>query len=307
MYRELNMTTKNIQLITFTFLFSAMTCGSAFAENQVSDLQADIRKLEKQMEFLKKKQSELLHQKDTENTTSAIPIKPTKTLTVLKDFVDKNNINGGSTTKEQVKAYVKMLKGLDPDLTDDQITTLVEAYEDAILEKTTGKQTHDANQPKKPLSGLALSHTPSNNSTTNEEKLKDYVTITESKEKKEPKKPDSTTVLENEAISTVISLVIKKGDTLSDIARRTYGNASMYMPIYEANRDKLKSPDRVPEGITLRVPLLSTALNYKKPATVTIPKPAKVERKKKLPKKRIRHRSYNSMAELERLILEGKL
>ena len=51
--------------------------------------------------------------------------------------------------------------------------------------------------------------------------------------------------------------VVRKSDTLIGIARRFYGDASMYRRIYEANRDVLKSPTaplyvgqrlRMPEG-----------------------------------------------------------
>ena len=51
--------------------------------------------------------------------------------------------------------------------------------------------------------------------------------------------------------------VVQKNDTLIGIARRFYGDASMYRRIYEANRDVLKSPTaplyvgqrlRMPEG-----------------------------------------------------------
>ncbi len=44
------------------------------------------------------------------------------------------------------------------------------------------------------------------------------------------------------------------GDTLSSIARKVYGDASVYMRIFEANRDLLSNPDSVAEGQILRIP-----------------------------------------------------
>lgn len=50
--------------------------------------------------------------------------------------------------------------------------------------------------------------------------------------------------------------VVKKGDTLWSIAAdpQIYGDATKWRRIAEANRDVLKSPDRVRAGMTLRIP-----------------------------------------------------
>jgi nucleoid-associated protein YgaU len=47
---------------------------------------------------------------------------------------------------------------------------------------------------------------------------------------------------------------VKKGETLSHIAQHYYGKASDYNRIFEANRDQLKDPDKIREGMTLRIP-----------------------------------------------------
>jgi nucleoid-associated protein YgaU len=47
---------------------------------------------------------------------------------------------------------------------------------------------------------------------------------------------------------------VKSGDTLSKIAKEFYGNANEYMKIFEANRDKLKDPDKISVGQELKVP-----------------------------------------------------
>ena len=47
---------------------------------------------------------------------------------------------------------------------------------------------------------------------------------------------------------------VVKGDTLSKIAKESYGNANKYMAIFEANRPMLKDPDKIYPGQTLRIP-----------------------------------------------------
>ena len=47
---------------------------------------------------------------------------------------------------------------------------------------------------------------------------------------------------------------VKKGDTLSKIAERYYGDGSLYMKIFEANRNILRDPNLIKVGQKLRIP-----------------------------------------------------
>jgi LysM repeat protein len=47
---------------------------------------------------------------------------------------------------------------------------------------------------------------------------------------------------------------VKSGDTLSKIAQQFYGKSSEYTKIFEANRDKLKDPDKIQVGQELVIP-----------------------------------------------------
>jgi len=47
---------------------------------------------------------------------------------------------------------------------------------------------------------------------------------------------------------------VVKGDSLSKIAKRVYGKASLWRKIYEANRDHIKDPDMIFPGQLLRIP-----------------------------------------------------
>jgi len=49
---------------------------------------------------------------------------------------------------------------------------------------------------------------------------------------------------------------VKPGDTLSAIAQRFYGKASLYPKIFEANRDILTNPDLIKVGQKLKIPKL---------------------------------------------------
>jgi nucleoid-associated protein YgaU len=47
---------------------------------------------------------------------------------------------------------------------------------------------------------------------------------------------------------------VQPGDTLSKISQRFYGDASEYMRIFQANRDKLSDPDKIQAGQELTIP-----------------------------------------------------
>jgi nucleoid-associated protein YgaU len=47
---------------------------------------------------------------------------------------------------------------------------------------------------------------------------------------------------------------VQKGDTLSAIAKREYGDANEWRRIFEANRDTVKDPDLIHPGQQLTIP-----------------------------------------------------
>lgn len=52
---------------------------------------------------------------------------------------------------------------------------------------------------------------------------------------------------------------VVKGDTLSAIAKKVYGDAMKYPVIFEANKPMLKDPDKIYPGQVLRIPALQKA------------------------------------------------
>jgi len=47
---------------------------------------------------------------------------------------------------------------------------------------------------------------------------------------------------------------VQKGETLSKIAQKYYGDASLYPKIVEANRDAIKDPNLIRIGQKIRIP-----------------------------------------------------
>ena len=47
---------------------------------------------------------------------------------------------------------------------------------------------------------------------------------------------------------------VAKGDTLTALAKKYYGNANQYTKIFDANKDQLKDPDKIKVGQRLRIP-----------------------------------------------------
>ncbi|HEY7112357.1 MAG TPA: LysM peptidoglycan-binding domain-containing protein [Thermoanaerobaculia bacterium] len=47
---------------------------------------------------------------------------------------------------------------------------------------------------------------------------------------------------------------VQKGETLSKIAQKYYGDPSLYTKIFEANKDSIKDPNLIRIGQKLRIP-----------------------------------------------------
>ena len=54
------------------------------------------------------------------------------------------------------------------------------------------------------------------------------------------------------------SHTVQRGDSLSKIARRVYGETRHWRVIFEANRDQLDNPDLIHPGQVLKIPALTT-------------------------------------------------
>lgn len=74
------------------------------------------------------------------------------------------------------------------------------------------------------------------------------------------KKPDFSNVRSGSSSTapspakTESTYIVKKGDSLSKIAKDQYGDANEWRKIFEANRDQIQDPDLIHPGQTLRIP-----------------------------------------------------
>jgi len=69
---------------------------------------------------------------------------------------------------------------------------------------------------------------------------------------------------------------VQEGETLSSLARRYLGAADRYPELFAANRDVLQSPNRLPVGVSLKVPTSTSdaeAASSVLPAAPVVPIP----------------------------------
>jgi nucleoid-associated protein YgaU len=70
----------------------------------------------------------------------------------------------------------------------------------------------------------------------------------------QPGAPRKSTAAGGEAGAARRTHVTQSGDTLSGLAARYLGSSSRFRELYEANRTVLRSPDDLPDGVTLVIP-----------------------------------------------------
>lgn len=66
--------------------------------------------------------------------------------------------------------------------------------------------------------------------------------------------PQAPAAQQPQASTSQQTYTVQRGDTLSAIAKKFYGNAGEYPRIFEANRDQLKDPDKIMPGQVLKIP-----------------------------------------------------
>lgn len=74
--------------------------------------------------------------------------------------------------------------------------------------------------------------------------------------------PAAPTAAANGISQPAKMVAVKKGDTLSKIAKEQLGNANRYPEIFEANRPMLKDPDEIFPGQILRIPAETHAVAH---------------------------------------------
>lgn len=70
---------------------------------------------------------------------------------------------------------------------------------------------------------------------------------------------------------------VKRGENLSDLAKKYLGNRNLHMEIYNANRDDLMNPNDLRIGMTLKIPVPAAPVQPEKPVTPAPVTPAPVK------------------------------
>ncbi len=193
------------------------------------EMQAIVKMLMEQMQTSKQKQSEY-----PKEDTAVTLTKDENKATVNKDLVNAlNNVE------------VDQIDDIDEDITthvnQDDIYKKTSKKDDKKIDRynkvvvKTSKNSYDD------LANLSLEI----GSVVDNMKLKDKKQSTYTSS---IKKEVSTRVKEMRVI------IVKKGDSLSKIAKRAYGSAQAYDRIMEANPDLIKNPNHIYIGQRLRVP-----------------------------------------------------
>ena len=64
----------------------------------------------------------------------------------------------------------------------------------------------------------------------------------------------SSNLASNAAPQQFTEYTVKFGDTLSEISERFLGSQGRYREIYDANKDRMSSPDQLKVGKAIRIP-----------------------------------------------------
>lgn len=181
----------------------------------------------------------------------------TKTIS-LKSSISAmvQEVETGTSLQKQADIFEQDLRKRYSHFSDSQVESMRSAYEDTIIENVTGAQIDAENVTE---AQIDVKKRPSQVKTTHSKKNKQRLAeISKIVEGSQLSKDEKGSDEYKESKKTILLLTVKRGDTLSDIAQRNYGKPNMYIAIYDANKDKLKSPNAVPEGITLIVPVIDT-------------------------------------------------
>ena len=177
----------------------------------------------------------------------------------IKSFTQKHHDKEEAMIKKKSDKFIQDLKEKYPQFTQEHLESMARTFEESLLDRLTTyysdkKDTDSSDKENKNV----VTEANKEKKETLQGKVKKLVN-----DNAEDKKRFASQVVIDEAKITTISLIIKDGDTLSDIAERTYGDSSMYLAIYEENKDQLSSPNAVPIGITLRVPKIDHSMKKK--------------------------------------------
>lgn len=195
------------------------------------------------------------------NSVNAEESKQESVADKIKSFTQKHQ-NKEALIKQKSNKFIQDLKEKYPQFTQDHLESMARTFEESLLDKQTTRYSDKKGTDQSNNENVVTEKESKENDDEKKETLQGKVKKLVN-ENSEDKKSIASQVVIDEAKITTVSLVVKDGDTLSDIAERTYGDSTMYLAIYEENKDQLSSPNAVPTGITLRVPKIDHSMKNK--------------------------------------------
>jgi len=156
--------------------------------------------------------------------------------------------------KKAEDALIASLKGMEADFMEDLDLSAELNETDSTKEITKSNDDKNVNNYNKVL----VKKSTSPYGRVDELSLEIGKIVKKMEEKKSTRKSAYTKSITKE-VSTrknaMRIIIVKKGDTLSQIAKRAYGSALAYDKLYSANPDLAKNPNHIFVGQRLRIPL----------------------------------------------------
>lgn len=170
--------------------------------------------------------------------------------TAMTDLQKKEGVNIKPEVFKFAKKAVNDIVGASKDVAqgdpnDPYIQSLNAEVDDTSLNDHEGKG-------DKPEEKTTES---SKEKTTQQESATSTTAETENAEDTE-KTPKTATAKNIEATTTVRTIIVLKGESLSKIAAKIYGSGHKYPILFEANKDTLSNPNSISVGQILKVPPL---------------------------------------------------
>ena len=143
-----------------------------------------------------------------------------------------DKITGEDKDREKAEVIIQFIKGLGIDISD----LSADVEKDSVIIRGTTKTQEDREKVILAAGNVkGVSH------------VKDEIKVIPEKKDGEESKEDGSNI--EPRFYTVV-----KGDTLSKIALKYYGDANKYHSIFEANTPMLKDPNKIYPGQNLRIP-----------------------------------------------------
>ena len=251
--------------LAYKFLFKDDSKQVAPKVIQKQELTTQNREVEQKVANVAKDSNIKIRQEEIAAITKAVLAQIKQSIPQQPQQVAVKSVEPAPSKPNQVENSVPNPTEVDDatlfnDLQTSEVdTTQNEDLDISALDDLTTKKVAKSKKPKKAQDTFNKVVIDKNNVATKDDLAKLYAKLNSimQKDQAKAKKSDYTKMISKETkvrANEMRIIVVRRGDTLSKIAKRAYGNAMMYNKIYEANPDIIKNPNLIHIGQRLRVP-----------------------------------------------------